>query len=374
MAPRRSQPRKRPPVCGDPNDPHGLYVWMRRYLSWLAVRNYSAVTIEQRTLYLSLFVSWADARGLRRPDEVTKPILEGYQRHLYQLRQKRNGKPLTFRSQYTRLVPVRAFFKWLTRQNVIGSNPASELVLPKLERRLPPVMTVAEVEQVMELADLTEPLGLRDRAMMEVLYSTGVRRMELMGLSVWDLDARGGTLLVRQGKGARDRVVPIGQRAIAWVRRYLDSARPLLVVPPDEGVLFVGQLGGSLSKNHLTRLIRRYVLAAEIGKVGSCHLFRHTMATAMLEHGADIRFIQQMLGHRDISSTQLYTRVSIKQLKKVHALTHPAAEMPKRGAGGGSGGGSGGGGGGGGGDHVDGGGRGELDELLGDLAAEGDGG
>jgi len=332
------------------------------------VRNYSPVTIEQRRLYLRLFVSWADTRGLRRPDEVTKPVLEAYQRHLYQLRQKRNGKPLSFRSQYTRLVPVRAFFKWLTRQNVIASNPASELVLPKLERRLPAVLTVAEVEQVLELPDVTEPLGLRDRAMMEVLYSTGVRRMELIGLAVWDLDADGGTLLVRKGKGNRDRVVPIGRRAIAWVRRYLDSARPLLVVPPDEGVLFVGQLGGALSKNHLTRLIRRYILSAELGKVGSCHLFRHTMATAMLEHGADIRFIQQMLGHRDISSTQLYTQVSIKQLKKVHALTHPAADMPRRGVEGVGKGVLG--------DSHEGDGAGDeaLDELLGDLAAEDDDG
>ena len=140
--------------------------------------------------------------------------MESYQRHLYLLRQKRNGKPLTFRSQYTRLVPVRAFFKWLTRQNVILSNPASELILPRLERRLPIVMTVADVERVLALADTTEPLGLRDRAMMEVLYSTGVRRMELINLSIWDLDTDGGTVLVRQGKGRRDRVVPIGARAI----------------------------------------------------------------------------------------------------------------------------------------------------------------
>lgn len=187
---RRARARKSPPVCGDPNDPHGLYVWMCRYLSWLAVRNYSPVTIEQRTLYLGFFVSWADMRGLRRPDEVNKPILEAYQRHLYHLRQKRNGQPLSFRSQYTRLMPVRALFKWLTRQNVILSNPASELVLPKLERRLPAVMTEAEVELVLDLADAAEPLGLRDRAMMEVLYSTGVRRMELIGLSVWDSTLR----------------------------------------------------------------------------------------------------------------------------------------------------------------------------------------
>ena len=326
----RSGGRRRAPiVCGDPNDPHGLYVWMQRYLSWLAVRNYSPATIKQRVFYLSLFVRWADGRGIGRPTEVTKPVLESYQRHMYHLRVKHSGKPLSFRSQHSRLVPVRSWFKWMTRQNVILSNPASELVLPKLERRLPAVMTEAEVERVLAEADTAEPLGVRDRTMMEVLYSTGVRRMEVIGLSVWDIDAEAGTMMVRQGKGRRDRMVPIGERALMWVARYLDSVRPSLMVPPDEGALFIGRMGGRLSKDYLTWLVRKYVVASGINKRGSCHLFRHTVATAMLEHGADIRFIQQMLGHMELTTTQLYTQVSIKKLKEVHTATHPAAKLSR---------------------------------------------
>lgn len=367
--------RRAPVVCGDPNDPHGLYVWMQRYLSWLRVRNYSPATIKQRVFYLSLFVTWADGRGLARPGEVTKPILESYQRHMYHLRVKHSGKPLTFRSQHSRLVPVRSWFKWLTRQNVIGSNPASELVLPKLERRLPVVMTDKEVELVLAGADTSEPLGVRDRTIMEVLYSTGIRRMEVVGLSVWDIDADAGTLMVRQGKGRRDRLVPIGERALAWAARYLDSVRPQLVAGPDEGAFFIGQMGGRLSKDYLTWLVSKYVAASGINKRGSCHLFRHTVATTMLEHGADIRYIQQMLGHMELTTTQLYTQVSIKKLKEVHSETHPTAKWQGAAEGDGSGDGGNDDGDGSNGDAAagDNGDAGEaLAELMGDLAGEGD--
>jgi integrase/recombinase XerD len=310
--------KPRAPVAGDPNDPEGLYVWMRRYLSWLAVRHYAEQTLRSRESYLTLFLAWAEARGLSRPVEITKPILERYQRYLFHLRQQ-SGKPLSARSQHSRLVPLRSFFKWLTRQNVLLSNPASELVLPRLERCLPRhVLSAAEAEQVLAEPDTAAPLGLRDRAMLETLYSTGMRRMELLGLSVWDLDAERGTVLIRLGKGRKDRMVPIGERALAWIARYLDTVRPELVVPPDDGTLFLSSLGEALSPNHVTHLVRRYVAGAELGKQGACHLFRHTVATLMLEAGADIRFIQQLLGHVALSTTQIYTQVSIRQLKQVH--------------------------------------------------------
>jgi hypothetical protein len=148
--------------------------------------------------------------------------------------------------------------------------------------------------------------------------------MEVLGLSVFDLDAERGTLLVRQGKGKKDRMVPIGKRAIAWLERYLDGVRPALVVPPDPGNLFLTSLGDEFSPHRLTQLVRDYVVAADTGKKGACHLFRHTMATVMLEGGADIRYIQEMLGHAELTTTQIYTQVSIRRLQAVHAATHPA--------------------------------------------------
>ena len=324
----RKGQRKRKPVVGDPTDPDGFSVWLRRYLEALRVKNYSGRTVENRDVYLRFFIEWCEARGIVRPRDVTKPMLERYQRHLFHLRQasgKNAGKPLSFRAQHSRLVPVRMYFKWLTRQNVLLWNPASELELPRLERRLPRyVLTESEAEAVMQQPDTAEPLGVRDRAILEVLYSTGIRRMEVLGLSVFDLDAERGTLLVRQGKGKKDRMVPIGKRAIAWLERYLDSVRPGLVVPPDPGNLFLTSLGDEFSPHRLTQLVRDYVVAAETGKKGACHLFRHTMATVMLEGGADIRYIQEMLGHAELTTTQIYTQVSIRRLQAVHNATHPA--------------------------------------------------
>jgi integrase/recombinase XerD len=322
--------RKPKRVVGDPSDPEGLYVWMKRYLEALSVKNFSKCTLENREVYLSFFIAWCDARSITRPAEVTKPILERYQRYLFHLR-KPNGKPLSFRAQHSRLMPLRAYFKWLTRQNVLLWNPASELELPRLERRLPKhVLTAAEAERVLEQPDVREPIGIRDRAILETLYSTGIRRMEVLNLSVYDLDSERGTLMVRQGKGKKDRMVPIGERAIAWLERYSNEVRPQLVMPPDDGTFFLGTTGEELSPNRLSQLVRDYVDAAEIGKRGACHLFRHTMATLMLENGADIRYIQEMLGHVELSTTQIYTQVSIRRLKQVHTLTHPGATIEPR--------------------------------------------
>ncbi len=318
------------PVIGDPNDPDGLTAYLNRYLDWLKIQNYSPQTIKGRDHYLSVFIVWCDERSLKRPNEITKPILERYQRNLY-LHRKKDGEPLSFRSQHTHLVPIRAWFKWLTRQNHILYNPASELDLPRLEKRLPKhVLTQAEAETVLSQPDSEDPLGIRDRAILETLYSTGMRRMELINLKLYDIDIDRGTIMIRQGKGKKDRMIPIGDRALAWIDKYLTEVRPELVAGLDDGVLYLTNLSEPFTPNRLTQLVRNYVQAAEIGKTGACHLFRHTMATLMLEHGADIRFIQEMLGHADVSTTQIYTQVSIRQLKEIHSATHPGAKLEKK--------------------------------------------
>jgi len=321
--PRKGQRQERRPL-GDTSDSQGFAVLAADYLEGLRVKNYSEATIATREHYLREFIKWCRERGLARPVEITKPILERYQRWLYHYRQK-NGQPLTFRSQHGRLVPVRAFFKWLCRQNILLSNPASDLELPRAEKRLPRhVLTAAEAERILALPDVAELLGLRDRAILETFYSTGMRRMELAHLKLYDLDQERGTLLVRQGKGKKDRMLPVGARAIGWILRYLEETRPKLAGSPDDGTIFLTTLGLPFELNRLTQLVRDYVDAAETGKTGSCHLFRHTCATLMLEGGADIRFIQQLLGHEKLETTQIYTQVSIRLLKEVHTRTHPA--------------------------------------------------
>ena len=307
--------------------PTPLATRLAEYVTALRVRDFSENTIRNRYSHIRFFLEWCAERALLEPTEITRPVLERYQRHLFHYR-KRDGEPMTFRSQHVRLVALRCWFRWLTRQNLILHNPASELELPRMGRRLPKhVLTISEAEQVLQQPDIHGPLGLRDRAILEVLYSCGIRRSEVIHLKLYDLDSERGTLVIRQGKGKKDRFVPIGERAIAWMQKYIREARPQFVVEPDHGTLFLSSTGEEISPDHLTLTVHDYVFNAKIGKTGACHLFRHTMATLMLEGGADIRFIQQMLGHAELSTTEIYTHVSIRMLKQVHTATHPAAAL-----------------------------------------------
>lgn len=307
--------------------PGSLGAWVAAYLEALRVKNYSPRTVENRAVYLTFLVAWCEARAIVRPADVTRPLLERYQRSLYYLR-KPNGQPLSFRSQFARLVPVRALFRWLCRQNVLLSNPASELELPRAEKRLPKhVLTVEEAEAVLSQPRLSTAVGVRDRAILEVFYSTGMRRSELVNLSVFDVDGERRTVMIRRGKGGKDRMVPIGERALVWLDKYVQGARAELVTSGGETALFVTHLGERFTPDRMSQLVREYVDRAELGKRGSCHLFRHTMATLMLEHGADVRYIQEMLGHAELSTTQIYTQVSIRRLVAIHAATHPGASV-----------------------------------------------
>lgn len=308
------------------NGPLTIAVAVGRYVEHLAVKNCSKTYQHNQLRELGVFVRWCEERGVFTVHDVTRAVVERYQRWLFYLR-KANGKPLGVRTQYMRVGSVKLLFRWVTRQDFLQHNPASEIELPKQGHRLPTeVLSVKEVETLLAAPDVNEVLGLRDRAMLEVLYATGVRRRELLGLHVVDVHRDREALGVRRGKGDRDRVVPLGERALKWVEKYLDDARGNLVVGPDEGTLFLSVTGGSIHPDYLTTLVRRYVVSS-LGKKGSCHLLRHSMATAMLENGADIRFIQAMLGHANLTSTEIYTHVSVAKLREIHAATHPTARF-----------------------------------------------
>jgi integrase/recombinase XerD len=327
--PRRGE-RKPPAPVADLSDPRGLGALAHEYLEWCATHHYSPETLVVRRRYLTYFARWCAERELGRPEQVTLPILERFQRWLFYYR-KADGDPLSLRGQRGQLTSVKAFFRWLARQHYLLSNPASELMLPRKVKRLPrQVLSAPEAERVLAVPDTTRVFGLRNRAILEVLYSTGLRRLELVRLQLQDLDAERGTLLVREGKGAKDRMLPIGERAVAWVEKYLHDIRPQLVVPPDDGTLFLTRYGLSLTPSFLSQMVRQAIEAAAIGKSGSVHVFRHTMATVMLEGGADIRYIQQMLGHSDLATTEIYTQVSIQKLKRIHTATHPGARLRPR--------------------------------------------
>lgn len=301
-----------------------------QFYEWMEFTNYSPDTIKKRRTYLGFFFDWCEERNLERVADISRPVIERYQKYLFH-KKKANGKPLSVRSQHTRLVPVRAYFKWLARKNHILYNPAADIDMPKLGFQLPrAVFTISEAEEVLSIPNISTATGLRNRAILEVFYSTGMRRSELMRLGIYDIDRDRGTLIIRQGKGKKDRVIPIGERALLWMEKYLNESRHKFVMEPDEHVLFITEQGEPFTPNRLTQMVRETIDKADIGKRGSCHIFRHTMATLMLENGADIRFIQQMLGHAKLETTQIYTRVSIRQLKDVHSATHPAKPASRR--------------------------------------------
>jgi integrase/recombinase XerD len=301
-----------------------LEIYANKHFEYLEIKNYSPETIRRRRESLKWFVQWCTDRDIQSPQDVTRHLVERYQRHLYRHR-KKDGNPLSFKTQQQRLLAIKSFFKFLAQKHYIEYNPAGEIELPKQEKRLPRnIFTQEEVETIINQPDTRMPQGIRDRAILETLYSTGIRRMEIVNLKLYDLNQINGTLMIRLGKGKKDRVVPIGDRALLWVNKYIDYARLNLVNEPDEGYIFVKDDGQPFNNEAMGKLTKKYIKAAGVIKGGSCHLFRHTMATLMLENGADIRYIQQMLGHESLEMTKIYTQVSIKKLKEIHSATHPA--------------------------------------------------
>jgi integrase/recombinase XerD len=320
----RGRPAREHPF--DRSKADALAICRDDYLAALRARNYSEDTVWTRDDDLKLFLVWAAERDLTRASEVTRPVLEAYQQWLWRYR-KKNGQPLGWGTQRQRLGGLKDWFRWLTRQNVILHNPASELELPRKEKRLPATaLTVAQAAQLMMVPDLSDPLGVRDRAMLEVFYSTGVRRSELARLELSALNFARQTLTVRRGQGKKDRVVPLGARAQSWCENYLKEVRPQLLVDPREAALFLTGFGAAFCPDVLSRMVTGWL--KKIGCQGSCHLLRHTCATHLLEGGADIRYIQQLLGHESLETTAIYTAVSITQLLEVHARCHPCGQLP----------------------------------------------
>ena len=302
---------------------------LRQFLEASAVRGLSPATVTTRERGLVRFIAWCEERNLT-PDTLTRPVIESYQRHLHHYR-KRDGLPLALPTQVQLLLPLNALCRWLVRSGRLVANPAADLELPRLPPRLPRHwLSLDQIEQLLRHVEIYGEIGLRDRAIIETLYSTGLRRAELCAMTLGSVDAAAGTVYVREGKGRRDRVVPIGERALAWLMRYRDELRPTWAIPPDDGRLWLRPDGKPLGKNQLTERMKKLIAEAGLDTPGACHLLRHSMATHMLEGGADVRYLQAMLGHAQLGTTAIYTHVAIGQLKAVHAATHPAARLQRR--------------------------------------------
>jgi integrase/recombinase XerD len=288
------------------------------FLHYLAVeKGLARNTLEAYSRDLNTYLDFLEAKGIASFAGTSKVTAMAFIQHL----QKRG---LSQRSITRALVAVRGLYRYLSQEGHLEVNPLEDMELPRLIPSLPHVLTVQDVEQLLAQPDADTTLGIRDGAMLELLYATGMRVSELVDLTTSGLNLEVGFVTVR-GKGGKERIVPIGEAAMERARIYLEGARAAMLKGRESTYLFVNNRGGRLSRQGFWKILRQYALKAGITKHITPHTLRHSFATHLLERGADLRFIQAMLGHVDISTTQVYTHVNQEYLKKLHRQYHPRA-------------------------------------------------
>ncbi len=288
------------------------------YLAYLSVeRGLAGNTLEAYGRDLRQFTQFLAARAIPGVEKTDRETIRGY---LEDLRNRGRATSTISRS----LASLKSFYQFLVREDYLNEDPTANMESPKVEKRLPHVLTLPEVEALLSQPDASEPASLRDKAMLEVLYATGIRVSELVSLDVIDVHIDAGYLRCL-GKGSKERIVPLGSIALKALDQYLQSARGKLVKSPEEDALFVNHHGRRLTRQGFWKIIKRYARLANIDENITPHTLRHSFATHLLENGADLRSVQEMLGHADISTTQIYTHVTRNKLKEVYQKAHPRA-------------------------------------------------
>ena len=293
-------------------------------------RNASPHTVRSYTLDLVQFIAWLEqeaqlGRG-QNWSHVSYLMIRRYLGHLA-------AREYNRRSVVRKLSTLKAFFKWLERQNVITHNPAAQVLSPKISKPLPDVLDSSEIDQLLALPDLKTPFGRRDKAMLETLYASGMRVAEMAALSLPDIDWKAAEVRVISGKGSKERVVLLGSHALKALREYVTEWRPLLLIrrrdelAPATDAVWINSRGTRLSSHAMYTLVLEYTGRAGITKKVTPHTLRHSFATHLLQGGADLRVVQELLGHRSLSSTQIYTRVGAAHLKRVYEAAHPRARV-----------------------------------------------
>ncbi|UXK08005.1 tyrosine-type recombinase/integrase [Shewanella putrefaciens] len=296
------------------------------YLNDCLGREQSLRTVEGKTSALLCFLRWCETHKLIQLNDVQDDHLESYRHWMRAYRIPYSGKLLDVATRRNKLTAVKVFLVRMFERSYLSEDPTLRFKLPRLPRRLPKGFLVdVEIDAIFKQTAMHGDIGLRDRAILETYYATGIRRAELGRLKLNDIDFENFVVRIEQGKGKKDRVIPIAKRACQWVTQYFNNVRPSFAIFASGSVLFLNNDGLPFTDRQLTALVSKYVRRAGVDKPGACNLYRHTTATAMLENGADIRYIQEQLGHADISTTQVYTHVTIGKLKEVYHHTHPAA-------------------------------------------------
>ncbi|WP_068827988.1 site-specific tyrosine recombinase XerD [Pseudomonas sp. BMS12] len=275
------------------------------------------LSVHTRAAYrsdLGLFNEWLQARDLQLENAGREIILDHLAWRLQQGYKARSTARL--------LSGLRGFYRYLLREGLIAEDPTLQVELPQIGRPLPKSLSEADVEALLAAPELDDPIGLRDRAMLEVLYACGLRVTELVSLTLEQVNLRQGVLRVF-GKGSKERLVPLGEEAILWIERYQREARPLLLAGKPSDVLFPSLRGEQMTRQTFWHRIKQQALVAGISKPLSPHTLRHAFATHLLNHGADLRVVQMLLGHSDLSTTQIYTHIARARLQELHAQHHP---------------------------------------------------
>ncbi len=286
------------------------------FLNYLAVeKGLARNTLEAYSRDLNAYLEFLEAEEIASFGETSKVTVMAFIRRL-------KTKGLSQRSINRSLVALRGLYRYLSQEGYLEVNPLEDMELPRLTPALPHVLTVQDVERLLAQPDAEGPRGIRDGAMLELLYATGMRVSELVDLPTGGLNLEVGFVKVR-GKGGKERIVPIGEAAMERALVYLERARPAILKGRENPFLFLNNRGGRLSRQGFWKILRQYALQAGITKHITPHTLRHSFATHLLERGADLRFIQAMLGHVDISTTQIYTHVNQEYLKKLHRQFHP---------------------------------------------------
>lgn len=293
-----------------------LHLQIDLYHNFLRVeKGLSEKTIAAYAADLAQFGRFVDKQKIFSLADIDRGVLLSYLIHL-------RDRRLSTRSRARHLVTLRGFFKFLAHEKIIAKNPAVQIDLPKTGMQLPDVLSVGDVEALIAAPDRNKPEGARDIAMLELLYGSGLRVSELIGLEMTGINLEAGFVRV-WGKGAKERVVPVGRMALTSIQTYLDDARPRLLVNRTSRYLFVTRRGSAMTRQSFWNLVGRYARRAGLQKRVTPHSLRHSFATHLLEGGADLRAVQMMLGHADISTTQIYTHVARRQLLDAHKKYHP---------------------------------------------------
>jgi integrase/recombinase XerD len=272
-------------------------------------------TLESYRGDLSQFAAWLGERHGRNLLEGDNANIQAYLGHLF-----RKKTRATSAARF--LSSLKRFYRYSLRQGKINADPTLKIDSPKLPRSLPRSLTEEDVEALLEAPPAHTALGVRDKAMLETLYASGLRVSELVSLRLGQVSHDMGVVRV-VGKGSKERLVPLGEEALAWIKRYLEEARPELLGGRSSDDLFVTNRGAAMTRQMFWHLLRRHALKAGLKKPISPHTLRHAFATHLLNHGADLRVVQLLLGHSDISTTQIYTHVARERLKRLHAKHHP---------------------------------------------------